>query len=201
MITRRFLSLRDILVLLFAALAWSAAARSADSGETVILVAQPQFQDAIFGQSVLVAKALPDGSSIGFILNKPTSATLGTLFPDDQSLLDAKAPVYLGGLEVPDTLFALVARRDMSGIGSIQIAPDIFLVVSGAVIDQIISSQADHARIFAGFVVWRPGELSEELRRGLWFELASDADLVFRTQTNGMWEELVQRLALSQNAI
>lgn len=42
-------------------------------------------------------------------------------------------------------------------------------------------------------VAWRPGELQEELRRGIWFVLESDSELVMRKSTEGLWEELVKR--------
>jgi len=53
----------------------------------------------------------------------------------------------------------------------------------------------EHARYFAGLILWRPGELADELRRGVWIRLEVRLDTLFRNDTDGLWEEL---LAASQ---
>jgi mono/diheme cytochrome c family protein len=55
--------------------------------------------------------------------------------------------------------------------------------------------------ILAGMVLWRPGELTEEVRRGLWYLVDPKADLVLRKQTDNLWEELVARSERKANAI
>jgi putative transcriptional regulator len=44
-----------------------------------------------------------------------------------------------------------------------------------------------------GYVAWRPGELRQEVDRGLWYVLDADPDLLFRRDPGGLWEELLQR--------
>ena len=175
--------------------------RRENAADTLILVARPQVQDAIYGASVIVARSLQDGTYIGFMLNKPTTMTLGKLFPKDRPATGVADAVFLGGPESMNVIFALVARHGTPGAGSIEIAPDLFLAINGEVVDRIIASEAGHARFFAGVVIWRPGELNEELKRGLWYELEPDAGLVLRKQTAGMWEELVGPLEIARNAI
>lgn len=53
----------------------------------------------------------------------------------------------------------------------------------------------------AGLVVWRSGELRDEIKRGAWHLLDADASLVVRKQTEGMWEELVRRAEIRANGI
>jgi putative AlgH/UPF0301 family transcriptional regulator len=59
---------------------------------------------------VLIAVPLRDGSHIGFILNRPTPVTPGTLFPEHAPSRKIVAPVYFGGPVLVESLFA-VARR------------------------------------------------------------------------------------------
>ena len=146
-----------VLVVLLAALAATGAAQSADTAalngastaqsaaDTLILVARPQLPDAIYGASVIVARSLQDGTYIGFMLNKPTTMTLGKLFPKDRTATDVADPVFLVGPESMNVIFALVARHDTPGAGSIEIAPDLFLAINGEVVDRIIASEAGHA--------------------------------------------------------
>ena len=69
----------------------------------------------------------------------------------------------------------------------------LFIAVDAKTVDRIIAGDASHARFFAGLIAWRPGELQEELKRGLWYVQESDSDLVMRKPTEGLWEELVKR--------
>lgn len=70
---------------------------------------------------------------------------------------------------------------------------DLFVAFDAETVDRIIEAEPDRARFVAGPVVWRPGELQEEIKRGLWYVLEPDAALVLRKPTAGLWEELVRR--------
>ena len=178
------------------------AVHAAEEGEALILVAHPQLKaDAMYGSTILLAKPMPDGSSLGFIINKPTPVTLGQLFPEHQPSLKVTESVFLGGPVGTNMIVALVERHESPGTGFIRLSPDIFLAVNAQIVDGIIENDPGHARFFAGVVVWRPGELEEELKRGLWYEMEADTALVFRKQTAGLWEELAQKSAISRDSI
>lgn len=197
------LSLHRYLAFLFAVIALLAggAPARADEDGSRILVARPELQDQLYGASILIAKPMPDGSSLGFILNKPTPLTLGQLFPGHQPSVKVAAPIFLGGPVGTEVVFALVERTDSPGEGALQVAPDLYLAIEADTVDRIIEKESDHARFLVGMVVWRPGELQDEMKRGLWYEMKTDPGLVLRKKTEGMWEELVQRSEDSASAI
>lgn len=180
----------------------SAAARAAGpTDEPVILVAKPALRDFLYGASILITKPVGNDRHIGFIVNRPTPLTLGKLFPNHGPSQKVTDPVYLGGPVSTETIFALVQRADSPSRRSMQVTPDLYLVLEGDVVDRIIETEADHARFFAGLVVWRPGELRAEIERGYWYVLDADASLVLRKQTEGLWEELVKRSQQLEKAI
>ena len=188
--------------LAFAALAASLlCSMPAHADDTVILVAKRDMKDQLYGSTVLVAKPVGNGRHVGFILNKPTQATLGKLFPDHAASQKIIDPVYLGGPLSSEVIFALVQRRESPGARSVRIAPDLFLAIDSEVVDSIIEKEPQHARFFAGLVMWRPGELDDELKRGLWYVLEESTDLVMRKPTEGLWEELVGRSERKANTI
>jgi putative transcriptional regulator len=199
----------EVIVFLVAAMAWNTPSGAADAPpatgtqaqETMLLVARPELQHALYGASIVVARAMPDGSSVGFIINKPTKITLGQVFPEHQPSLKVPDPVFLGGPVGTDLIFALVERKDSPGEGSIPLGPGLFLAMHSDTVDRIIESESEHARFIAGMVVWRPGELAEEMRRGLWYELAPDAGMAVQKKTDGLWEELVGRSERTANMI
>jgi putative transcriptional regulator len=109
--------------------------------------------------------------------------------------------VFLGGPVSPEVIFALVQGRDNPGGRSIKILDDLYLAMDSDVVDRVIEKQPAQARFLAGMVLWRPGELNEEVKRGLWFLHDAKADLVLRKPTESMWEELVGRSERKANSI
>ena len=70
---------------------------------------------------------------------------------------------------------------------------ELFLATQGAVVDHIIEDTPNEARYYVGYVAWRPGELRQEVDRGLWYVLDADPELAFRKDPGGLWEELLRR--------
>ena len=169
--------------------------------EPVILVAKPALRDRLYGATILITHPIGNERHIGFIVNKPTAMTLGKLFPNHGPSQKVTDPVYLGGPVNMEMLFVLVKRESSPGSHSLQLTPDLHLVIDRELVDQIIEAEADHARFFAGIVLWRPGELRAEIERGFWYVLDADTSLVLRKSTEGLWEELVKRSEQNAKAI
>jgi len=186
---------RVLLLLAVLAIAGTAPARAVEpADEPVILVAKPALRDRLYRGTILIARPLRSGQHVGFIVNRPTPVKLGTLFPDHGPSQKVVEPIYLGGPVSIEVLFALVQRKDSPGKRAMQLTPDLYLVVDRDLVDHIIESEADHARFYAGVVLWARGELDAEIARGFWYVDDADVSLVLRKSTDGMWEELVKRL-------
>ena len=186
---------RILLLLAVLAIAGTAPARAVEpADEPVILVAKPALRDRLYRGTILIARPLRSGQHVGFIVNRPTPVKLGTLFPDHGPSQKVVEPIYLGGPVSIEVLFALVQRKDSPGRRAMQLTPDLYLVVDRDLVDHVIESEADHARFYAGVVLWAPGELDAEIERGFWYVDDADVSLVLRKSTDGMWEELVKRL-------
>jgi putative transcriptional regulator len=184
------------------AIAWAAPAQSADADDdSIILVAKRQLQDKLYGSTIVLSRPIGADRHVGFIINKPTQVTLGKLFPTHEPSKKVADPVFLGGPVSPEVIFALVQGKQSPGGRSIRILDDLYLAIDSDVVDSVIEKQPAQARFFAGMVLWRPGELSEELKRGLWYVLDAKSDLALRKSTDGMWEELVGRSERKANSI
>ena len=79
--------------------------------------------------------------------------------------------------------------------------PALFVVMAGATVDQVSEHDPEHARFLIGTVLWRPGELESEIRRGAWHVEAPETDLMMRKETGTLWTELVQRQEARRKAI
>lgn len=170
------------------------AAQTVDVSEPVLLVAKPELGE-FYRATVLLAVPARNGHHIGLIINRPTPMTLSRLFPDHPPSKLVTDPVFLGGPNHVNSIFAVVHRDQSPGGHSIPLLNDLFLAVDVDVVDQIIEKEPQQARFFAGLVVWDVGELEAELKRGFWYALEPDSDLVLRKTTQGLWEELSRRSA------
>lgn len=193
-------SIAAFFIVVFAALASMAPVRAADLSEPLILVAKPQLGD-FYRSSILLAKPLGNGRHVGFIINRPTPMTLGKLFPDHEPSQKVSDPIYLGGPENVNMIFAIVQSTTTPGGRSMQLTNDLFLAIEVDVVDHIIEAESDHARFFAGLVAWQPGELQDEIKQGFWYVLDADTQLVLSKSPNGLWEELVRRSEMSARGI
>ena len=195
----------DMKLLFLRALAASSAvfmlAAAAASGEPMLLVAKRSFEDPVYGSTIVLARPVGGGGHVGFIVNKPTKLNLSELFPEHEASKKVADPLFLGGTVDMNLVFALVEEHGSRKDGSIRIAPDLFLAYETKAVDRIIESESDHARFFLGMVVWRPGQLDDELDRGLWYVDEPEAKLVLRRKTDGLWEELLLRLEARANTI
>lgn len=177
-------------LLLAAVAAGLAHAQSPTATDAVFLVANPQFRDPTYHHTVLIAAPLDNGGHIGVILNRPTSRSLASLFPEHEPSKKVADPVYFGGPFSRSALVAVVRRESSPGQGSLPLMKSLYLAINVGTIDQIIESTPNDARYYVGYVGWRPGELRREIDRGLWSVLNADPKTVFRKDTEGLWEEL-----------
>jgi putative transcriptional regulator len=161
--------------------------------EAMILVAHPAFRDLEYRQTVLIAAPAPNGGHVGVILNRPTRRSLGSLFPEHEPSKKVVEPVFYGGPFSRGALVALVRADEAPGAGSVLLMKSLYLAFRANTIDHVIETTPNEARYFVGYVGWRPGELRGEIDRGLWTVANADLELIFRKDTEGLWEELLQQ--------
>lgn len=176
--------------LIAAAAVWVAPA-VAQEDEAVILVAHPALVDLDYRQTVLIAAPAPNGGHVGVILNRPTRRALASLFPEHEPSKKVVDPVYYGGPFSRGALVALVKSETSPGAGAVPIMKNLYLAFRASTIDRVIETTPNEARYYVGYVGWRPGELKLEIERGLWQVMPADIETVFRKNTEGLWEELL----------
>jgi putative transcriptional regulator len=170
-----------------------ASAQQGDPAGAITLVAAPRLIDPDYRGTVLLVVPLENSRHVGVIVNRPTGRSLSSLFPEHAPSKLVRDPVYFGGPMLRQAVFAVVHIDHTPGPGSIQLMKELFLATQGAVVDHIIEETPNAARYYVGYVAWRPGELRQEVDRGLWYVLDADPDLVFRKDPAGLWEELLRR--------
>jgi putative transcriptional regulator len=183
---------RTLLVALLSLLA-ALPARAQQENDAMLLVAHPAFRDLDYRQTVLLAAPAPNGGHVGVILNRPTRRSLSSLFPEHEPSKKVLEPVYYGGPFSRGALVALVKAGDTPGEGTVRLMKNLYMAFRVNTIDQVIETHPNDARYYVGYVGWRPGELKNEIDRGIWSVMGADVDTVFRKDMEGLWEELHQQ--------
>ena len=177
----------------------AAQAIAADGDDAVVLVAAPALRDPDYRQAVVVAVPIEGNRHLGVIVNRPTRRTLSSLFPEHEPSKKVVEPVYFGGPMSRGAVVAVVKTEKDPGRGSISLTKEMFLAMTVNIVDKVIEETPNNARYYVGYIVWRPGELRMEIDRKLWHVVNADTDIIFRKDTNGLWEEMM-RLARAVTA-
>lgn len=166
-----------------------AQSRGADA-EAAILVASPGLRDADYRQAVVIVVPVENDRHIGVIVNRPTRRTLASLFPDHAPSKKVTEPVFVGGPMSRGAVVAVVKSEKDPGKGTVGLTKEMYLAMTVNVVDHVIEDTPNDARYYVGYIVWRPGELRNEIDRKVWSVVNASPDVVFRKDTSGLWEEL-----------
>ena len=163
------------------------------TGQALFLVATRRLADARYRRTVILIIPRKGERHVGLIINRPTSRSMASLFPDHEPSRRVADPVYYGGPMSEDTLLALLRTESSPDPRSIELLPGLFLLQGAPTIDQVIENTPNDARYYAGLVLWRSGELRSELRRGLWQVCSADVHTLFRKDPSRVWRELLEQ--------
>lgn len=183
--------------LLLAGLAWTAAGSAQETPQRgVFLVAAPTLDGSPFARSVILLKRHAYGSTIGVVVNRPTGTSLAEQFPDSYNLEGHAAVLYDGGPVTPEALVFLVRTRSLSPRNALQVFEQVFMSYD----EQLLSDILRHPmplrglRVFRGHARWAAGQLEQEIARGDWLMVEADADELFDSDPQSLWELLRDRV-------
>jgi len=149
----------------------------------ILLVAKPGLVDPNFRQTVVLVTQAADASTVGVILNRPTT----------RKHEQTGEVVYTGGPVMREVLVALFRAERAPEGPAFHVLNGVYLSMHPQNIEMLLQKRGGQYRLFAGFSGWAPGQLESEMRRGGWTMLPATADIVFRADTTGLWEELVTK--------
>jgi putative transcriptional regulator len=149
----------------------------------VLLVAKPGMVDPNFSETVVLVSQTPDGSTVGVILNRPTPRK-------HEKTGDA---LGFGGPVMREVLVALYRSERQPQAAAFHVLKGVYLTMHPQNIEPLLEARGEHVRLFMGFSGWAPGQLENELARDGWFVQPASAEVIFRKDASGMWEELVRK--------
>lgn len=156
-----------------------------------LLVAMPSITDSYFNHSVILMCEHTENGSMGFVINNVngkvrTDSVFTDMKLDFKPELGVK-PLHLGGPMGKGELFILHDNpHDWSE--SFRISGDIGLNLSRKMIEEIAAGHGPQAfSLVAGYAVWAPGQLDEELKANTWLITPAKKDLVFDCPAEDVW--------------
>jgi putative AlgH/UPF0301 family transcriptional regulator len=125
--------MKNIVALFLFVAASAAGAQALD--RPLLLVASPEMK-GLYSHTALLVVPTPEGQHAGFILNRATEVKLAALFPDHPPSAKVADPVYFGGPQMVDSLFAVV-RRD-PGESSLRLLDGLFVTSTAEAVDRAL---------------------------------------------------------------
>lgn len=158
---------------------------------TLVIALDRLDNDRVYGRTVMVAVPFRGGHA-GVILNRPTQVTMQQIFPGDALVKDIAEPAFFGGPAMSGRMLGIVMSEESPGEGSVAVTAGVWMVLRAEVLDAFIAKSPNAARYYMGMVLWRPGELADEIRRGMVMVRNEQIkERIFQINTEEMYEQLV----------
>jgi putative transcriptional regulator len=161
----------------------AAAQPQAEAPNAILLIAKPSLLDPNFRETVVLVTQTADASTVGVILNRPTARK-------HERTGDT---VYFGGPVMQEVLVAVFRAERAPEAAAFPVLQGIYLTMHPQNIAPLLARRADNYRLYSGFSGWAPGQLQGEMKRDGWYVLPASADVLFRKDTAGMWQEMVRK--------
>ena len=165
---------------LLAAPGW---AQQAERPNGILLIAKPDLRDPNFGRTVVLVTQASDGGTVGVILNRPIGRTHAS-----------GAPIFFGGPVMQEVIVALFRSERTPAAPAFHVLKGVYLSMHPGNVDPLLEGgDARRYRLYMGFSGWAPGQLESEMQRDGWYVLPASEGIIFRADTAGMWDELVEK--------
>ena len=182
-----------------------AAAQEPQIANGVLLVAKPGLPDPRFSKTVVLVTRAPDFQTVGVILNRPLPIKLSQIITDESLTRNYRGPVFFGGPVMERSIVALFRSEREPNAPAFHVLKGVYLSMHPGNVERLLRESHEgypnYYRLYAGFSGWAPNQLEGEIERDSWYVLPASEELLFRADTAGMWEELLERTRGKRAAI
>ncbi len=159
----------------------------------MFLVATPALRDPQFADSVVLLLDVAEDGVLGVVLNRPTGVAVGQVLPAWSELVAEPEVLFQGGPVETDGALAVVLRRSDDETPGLRAVVDRLALLDLDTPVELVGPDLEGLRIFAGYSGWGGGQLESEIDEGSWYVVPGSADDIFRTDTSGLWRDVLRR--------
>jgi putative transcriptional regulator len=171
------------------------AGAAAQGPNGVFLVAKPGLADPNFSRAVVLVTQTEDSSTVGVIINRPTTLKLSQFVADPRlDVSKYRDPIFLGGPVMRNALVAVFQSPTPPVAAAFHVLRQLYMTMHPDNMTVLLASEDRRYRLYAGFSGWAPRQLESEFDREGWYVLPADEEILFRADMDGVWEELVERV-------
>jgi putative transcriptional regulator len=170
-----------------------------------LLLSMPQLLDPNFSRTVVLLCKHSEDGAFGLVVNRPLTTTGRVVVDLDPPVsVDRELKVWVGGPVEPQRSWMLasgdiVQAADFAGMA---ITDGLSLTTSPQLLRRMLEPEPPAtARLVVGYSGWGPGQLEAELEASAWLIGEVDADLIFNTPAEQMWEAAIRRLGADPAAL
>ena len=170
-----------------------------------LLLSMPQLLDPNFARTVVLLCKHSEDGAFGLVVNRPLVTTGRVVVELDPPVAtDRDLQVWIGGPVEPQRSWILVGGgiEDLEVHPGMPIADNLYLSTSPDLLRRLLEPlPPPRARLVVGYSGWGPGQLEAELNASAWLISDVDADLIFNTPSDQMWEAAIRRLGADPGAL
>ena len=160
----------------------------------MLLLAAPTLLDPNFVDSVVLLLDVTEEGALGVVLNRPSALPVAEVLGAWGDVVEEPEVLFQGGPVSTDGALA-VALAAPGGEGAVgfQVVADRLGLLDLDTPAELVVGTVDRLRIFAGYAGWGAGQLQDEIQRGDWYVVPALLDDVFRSDTTGLWRDVLRR--------
>lgn len=155
----------------------------------------PQMLDPNFSKTVVLLAEYGPSGAFGLVLNRRMDEPAHMIVTADEPLtIHPEMYLFTGGPVDPTRAWILTADASMDP-DALALIDGIYLSASPAVVRRTLQAEPDACtRMVVGYAGWDAGQLDIELADGSWLLAPVEADLIFNTAVDRLWETAIRRL-------
>ena len=169
-----------------------------DSLAPALLLSMPQLRDPNFERTVVLLCRHSEEGAFGLVVNRPVTTSGRVVVNLDPPVeTDRELQVWVGGPVEPQRSWMLVhgPLDENDPEGGMAITDGLYLSTSPDLLRQTLEPDPPaRTRLVIGYSGWGPGQLEGELQESAWLLAEVDADLLFSTPPEKMWETAIRKL-------
>jgi len=87
-------------------------------------------------------------------------------------------------------------RSESATEGMEHVVDNVYISSDRRVLDEVLAAEKPDSelRFYIGYSSWAAGQLNFELLRGNWHVVTADTDAIFSSETDSLWNRLIERL-------
>ena len=176
-----------------------------NSLENHFLIAMPNLRQSLFEESVSVVCQHTTEGAIGLVINKAMPTTMQEVFTQmglpTEHLPNPDQLILVGGPVQPEVGFVL-HRPKGEWESTLKVSDQLHLTSSRDILEAISLGQGPKEfQFLLGYAGWSGGQIEHEMEQNSWLHLPVDADMIFQTPFEDMWENTTSHLGFDPSRI